>query len=477
MRSGFVANILFVVGINLLIKPFYIFGIDRVVQNEVGPSEYGLYFAILNFVYLFQIINDFGVQNFNHSIFSQHQQLIEKYLPKTLGTKLVLAFLFVLLTLACGWLIGYQQIAAKLMLLIIVNQGLASLIMLLRTNLSARGFYAHDSIMSVVDKCFLIFIVGFLLYLRSDTITIEHFVYARTLSFSLSLLVVLIFLKWKLKFSILSFNWDWKFIKWQLKKSYPFALILLLMTLYTRMDAVMIERLLDHGEEEAGIYAASYRILDAANMLGLLFAGLLLPMFAKILDQSSNLKRLIKQACSMFIVVSIAVGVTSYAFAMPIMDLLYDGADQYWAAIFRVLMFSYLGVCMVYLFSTYLTARRQIRLMNWVFFGGVMLNFTLNFILIRQYGAWGAAIATLVTQSLTAAGLIYIVLRQLSWRPTLKYMAQVVGYGLSLIGLMLLLHQTTIPWLTQAGILCVLALVLGFAIRLVSMRELWLQKR
>jgi hypothetical protein len=64
MNREFLINTLFLVVINVIIKPFYIFGIDRAVQNRVGEVNYGIYFALFSFTFLFQIINDFGIQNF-----------------------------------------------------------------------------------------------------------------------------------------------------------------------------------------------------------------------------------------------------------------------------------------------------------------------------------------------------------------------------------------------------------------------------
>ena len=79
MNREFFINVLFLIFVNLLIKPFYIFGIDRTVQNTVAPGDYGIYFALFNFTFLFQIINDFGIQNFNNRNIAQYNQLLDKY--------------------------------------------------------------------------------------------------------------------------------------------------------------------------------------------------------------------------------------------------------------------------------------------------------------------------------------------------------------------------------------------------------------
>ena len=78
--------------VNLLIKPFWVFGIDRTVQNKVGESEYGLYFAIFNFTYLFQILLDFGLQNYNNRQVASERTKINELLPTILAFKTILPF-------------------------------------------------------------------------------------------------------------------------------------------------------------------------------------------------------------------------------------------------------------------------------------------------------------------------------------------------------------------------------------------------
>ena len=64
MQRKFLTNLLILLFMNLLIKPFWILGIDRSVQNAVGAEQYGFYFAIFNFTFLFNIMLDLGITNF-----------------------------------------------------------------------------------------------------------------------------------------------------------------------------------------------------------------------------------------------------------------------------------------------------------------------------------------------------------------------------------------------------------------------------
>ena len=77
VNREFIVNILFLLFINLLIKPFFIFGIDLAVQNRIG-ADYGLYLALMNLTYIFQMLNDGGSQGCNSRHMSQHPQLLGK---------------------------------------------------------------------------------------------------------------------------------------------------------------------------------------------------------------------------------------------------------------------------------------------------------------------------------------------------------------------------------------------------------------
>ena len=62
--SKFYSSLSLLILVNLFIKPVWIFGIDRNVQNTVGFAEYGLYFSLYNLSILFSFLLDWGFTNF-----------------------------------------------------------------------------------------------------------------------------------------------------------------------------------------------------------------------------------------------------------------------------------------------------------------------------------------------------------------------------------------------------------------------------
>jgi len=164
LKREFLLNILLLVFINLLIKPIFIFGIDLGVQNRVG-EDYGTYFALLNLAYLFQILNDFGIQSFNNRHISQHPQLLPKYFPNLLAIKWLLATVYVTLTMIfAAFVLGYGAEALPLLFILLINQVLVQLILFLRSNISGLGHYRLDSLLSSLDKLLMVVTGGVLIW-------------------------------------------------------------------------------------------------------------------------------------------------------------------------------------------------------------------------------------------------------------------------------------------------------------------------
>ena len=104
MQKKFLQNLFLLIVLNLLVKPLWIFGIDRQVQNLVGPEEYGLYFTIFNFSFLFFIFLDLGITNFNNRNIAQNNQLLNKHLAGIGTMKMMLGLLYALVIFMVAWL-------------------------------------------------------------------------------------------------------------------------------------------------------------------------------------------------------------------------------------------------------------------------------------------------------------------------------------------------------------------------------------
>ncbi len=358
MQRKFLTNLGFLLLLNLLIKPIYIFGIDRTVQNVVGAEDFGLYFAIFNFSFLFNILFDFGITNFNNKNIAQNSHLLNKHFSSIIILKLILAIVYFIVTFGVGVLWGYRGYELWLLGLLGLNQFFASFILYLRSNISGLFFFKTDSVLSVLDRVLMILICSVLLWgnVTHQPFKIEWFVYAQTGSYFITSLIALAIVVKKASFKKL--NWNMPFFLMIVKQSMPFAILVLLMTFYSRIDSVLLVRMLSksEGSIQSGIYAHAYRLLDASNNIAYLFSVLLLPLFARQIKDKQKVEQLVKLAFSLLFVSSVTISLASWAFRMPIMQLMYQHLIAESAAVFGVLMFCFVAISTTYVFGTLLTA-------------------------------------------------------------------------------------------------------------------------
>ena len=463
MNREFILNILLLVFINLLIKPFFIFGIDLTVQNRVG-EEYGLYFALLNLTYIFQILNDFGIQNFNNRYLSQHPQLLPKYFPNLLAIKGLLSVLYILLTLLLAFgIFGYRGHELPVLFILLCNAVLVQLIFFLRSNVSGLGHYRLDSFLSSLDKLLMLATCGVLLWgnLPGIPLNIETFALAQTLALLLTALIVFGLLRQKADFPVRpSWAKNWRagrpVVLFLLRKSFPYALVVLLMFAYTRLDGVLLERLLPDGKAHAEVFAGAYRLLDACNMFGYMFASLLLPMFARLLkrDGPTGVHSLASLSFNLLWAGSLTLATVIFFARVDLLHLMMPvRASAYRSDTLGVLIWAFVPVSMTYIFGTLLTAHEQLRAMNRFFIYGIVLNLALNLFLIPRYQAFGTAVAAVLTQSFVSGSMMLLSARTFGFSPGRRWWLRTAGFSLFVLAANgLIFEKPDLNWVLKCGL-------------------------
>ncbi len=465
MKRKFFTSLTFLLFLNLLIKPFWIFGIDRTVQNVVGAEQYGTYFALFNFSVLFSIFLDLGLTNFSNRHISQNEQLVNKSLSHILVLRLLLAMIYAALVLGVGYFLNYSTWQMQMLSWLVVNQFLLAFVLYLRSVIAGLQFFRADAIVSVLDRSVMIVLCGLLLWLPGIAgFRIEWFVWAQTVSYTLTLLVAFIIVVKQTGSIKLRLNLA--HLRLFLKKGAPFALLTLLMSVYYRIDSVMLERLLPNGQQEAGVYAQGFRILDAFGMLALLFSTLLLPMFSKMLGKREDVRELLRFAFLLLLTPILAFVLLASFHSHWFMDLLYTHHIDQASNVFRILILCLAGVSASYILGTLLTANGNLRLLNRIAAVGVVVNVLLNLVVIPRWGAIGAAWASLATQLVVVASQTMAVQKQFASPFSVFLFGKILLYTMSLLLLNKFAHMLPLAeWLLillVAAVSGALVFVFGF---------------
>ena len=444
MQKKLLSGLFWILLANLIVKPFWILGIEVGVQNAVGNAAYGFYYALFSFSYIFNILLDLGVTNFNTRNIAQHPQLITKHLSGILGIKVCLVGLYLVVTFTTGLLMGYGSEEFRLLALLTLCQALNSLILYLRSNFEGLLLFKWDSLFSVLDRILMILICGFLLWTPRFSIfhfqfSIYHFVYAQLAAYGLTAALAFVVIARKAKFR--KMRWNWRFFLVILRKSAPFALLVLLMAAYGHVDSIILRPLA--GDTQAGIFAGAFRLLDALTMVAYLVSVPLLPVFSKLCSKKYQLSSQ-EDSCSSrccrpsrrhttvplqgttynsqlvetlrlvfwpMMLFTAAAAVLGSLFSQPLMELLYPGRGMLYVPVFRVLIFGILPIGITYIFGTLLTAGGYLRQLNLFAASSLVLNVGVNLLLIPRLGAVGSAWASLTAQGFMALAQLLLALR------------------------------------------------------------------
>lgn len=385
-------------------KPIWIFAIDRQVQNITGLSDYGVYFALLNFCILFSFLLDPGINiNMNREASARPSDSIEIF-SASLNGKIWMIMLYMAVVLVASWLSGIRDMKF-LMMLILVQTG-SSLLSFIRVFLTAMQHYRLDAIISVTDKIFIILAAGFLILFPHafGPITISRFVWIQMAGIAVSMCIGITFLFIHVRrFTLRPMT---GFRKEIIFSSLPFALNIFLMSIIARADGFLLERLHVSGSTEAGIYATGYRMMDAFNMLCSIVAGFLLPFISRNWPNSGAFSGAL-MVCRQ-VLMFLAIITAAFALAEPqyITGILYHRTDEETVMVMRIIMLVLPSLTLISMFGTLLTATGNIKTFIMLSLTFAVLSLILNMILIPRYGAVACAVVAVIIQSLYAITII-----------------------------------------------------------------------
>ena len=472
MRKKLLTSIGLVLFLNLLIKPFWILGIDRGVQNLVGPSEYGFYFTILNFTFIFNILLDFGITNFNQRNIAQYNHLLSKYLSSILVLKILFSAVYILVIFVAALLSNFEGRQFEILGWLAFNQVLVSFILYFRSNITGLLMFKTDSLISILDRLLMIFICSILLWgnITDSDFQIEWFVKAQTFSYLLTAFVAGLIVFKKAKFKKL--NWNLSLLIIIVRNSFPFALLVFLMSFYNRIDTVLLGMILPEeiGAEQSGIYASGYRLLDAANMIAFLVSFFLLPTFSRLLKNKSPIAGITKISFTLLYSISLIVATGCSFYSHEIMNLLYTSHTNESAEVFRLLMWGFVAISMNYVFGTLLTANGNLKHLNIIAIVSVVINLSINLIMIPRFLAVGSAYASLSAQFTAAIIQIVLVIIIFKFKRDLRFIGNIILFTTDVVAFNYFSQMIPIDWFYRFGIMLFCCFIWAFVTGFINIK-------
>lgn len=460
--SGFYSSLGLLILLNAIVKPLWVFGIDRQVQNVVGLESYGVYFSLLNLSIVLSFLADWGFTAFFNRQLAAHEENFINYAGNFLLLKLLFSFFYLIAVFIAAWFSGVSR--WDILLYAVLIQILTSLFVFFRAIITSQQWFRAEAWLSVTDKTLMILICGVFLYFPSlfGSMTIDRFLLFQTACLVVAIIISFLFLfKKRIQFSV-SRNWVPE--KKILLQLLPFGIIVLAMSLHARLDAFLLERININGAHEAGIYAAAYRLLDVANIACYMVASFMLPYIARQWSKKEEINNTILNCRHLLLMFSVGTTCTAVFLAPWVQRILYHHDDETSVAVLQWCLPALIGYSFTHIYGTVLTATGRAVQFCYIVLISVAINILLNLILIPLSGAMGCCIAALCSQFFCGiASMLYVkqkMMLSLNFRSLLIY----TFTGLLLSGFFMLFSN----WPVAKWLLIIVAGMLTVAIMLIT---------
>ena len=126
-----------------------------------------------------------GLSGFNNRAVAADPSRVKLWFGNVLLLRLLLTAAYFLVTISVAFALGYRGWQLTLLLILMLNQVMASMILWLRSNISGMQYLFLDSILSVSDRLVMIIICSVLLWggIATGGFRIEWFVWAQTAAY------------------------------------------------------------------------------------------------------------------------------------------------------------------------------------------------------------------------------------------------------------------------------------------------------
>ena len=363
------------------------------ITNYLGPSNFGLYSYALSFAGIFTVISTLGIDTILTRELVKNPEKKNTLLGTGLGLKSLGALISLLLLLVAVIFTSHDRFTNLLIFIIAaapIFQALNVVDLFFQSKVQSKYSVIVQSssfIIASIIKLVLILLSASLLYFAIFTTAEYVFLAAGYL--------------------IMYKNKDGEIAKWNFKKdtarimlhdSWPLILSGVVITIYMKIDQVMIKQML--GDAEVGYYAAAVRLCEAWYFLPTIVTTSLFPAIinAKQTNETLYQSRL-QKLYDLLAWAAIAIALPTTFLSKYVIAILYKPEFYPAASVLTIYIWAGVATFLGVASSQYLITENFTKIAFIRTFIGMIVNVILNFILIPIYGINGSAFATLISYS------------------------------------------------------------------------------
>jgi len=382
------------------------------IARLLGDVDYGKFTFALSFTGLFYMLIDFGTRLLLVREIAQNKDKIQKIISNVFTLKLITGILVYIILNVTAFLLGYDNVT----LIAISIAGLGIMFESMSATLFAI-YQAHERMDIPVIAKILRVIVRF-------AITVPILLMGGTFMQVLIAAIFVQFLDFLFQLIVTfrlymrpALGWDLKYMFSLLKRSLPFLLAGVFVSVYFRIDVTMMSKMAP--TSLPGVYtavsrdSAAYNVLDGISSVPIAAIAALLPVaiiFRK--ESGEKLLDLFRTSSRYLTYLSIPMAVGVSMLAEKIVLLIYKDAYINSVPAMIILSWTIIPLSINYVMGTMMVAVQKEKEVVAVLMGNVIINIILNIFLIPRLSLYGAAMTTVLTEVFYLSGYYFLISRE-----------------------------------------------------------------
>lgn len=349
---------------------------------QLGKESLGIYNYIFNFLTIFVVVGEFGVNTY----ITREQSKISIFPNKNLLALSSFKILFTIFLFTISFFIYFEE---KIVFFLIASILIGDILLL-----NSFAFYRAnqnfklETIFKVSQA--LIYIISSILGFLIELEFIELLTLVALFNTTLAIFSMLklsnfsnYFKRFKLKYLTVIYK----------KKIYeilPLFLASIFTTIYFRIDILMLEAMINL--ESVGIYSVAFKLFESAMILPWMLSIVFLPRLSK--SKTLNFKRDIL----LYFIIGFIIFIAFFYTVEFFIKLLFSSEYEDSIIVAKILSISIIPITLNSYLFTLLNAKNLSKYNAIIAFFMCLANIYVNLLLIPKYGEVGASVATILTE-------------------------------------------------------------------------------
>jgi O-antigen/teichoic acid export membrane protein len=357
-------------------------------------EEYGKYTYIIEFISIFAFFSDGGFTQHIIKESSQNPGSVEKIYAKAQSAQLLISGLMLALILCISYPTNSVQDFYYLSIFglsVVISAYFAPMLAILIAAGRKDLIFIKDVVLSILRILFIL--LG--IYLKAP---FSYFIYLGFIN-GIVLFILFLYTKGQQEFKhMLNFKPAIADSIGFIRHGFLFTILMAANVVYNKIDIIMLEKMI--GSVEVAYYSGATRFIYPFMFISGAFMTAVFPKLARHSEERDKFRNIQNLALYYLGGIGVVLSTSLYLGADILFEFFFGDKYDFSIPVFKVLVW-YLAIVFIYgPISNSLVAKNKVVFLVYLNLIMMMMNVVMNFFLIPEYGAKGAAMATIVCEIL-----------------------------------------------------------------------------